>query len=209
MSPARTHAPARTLDNPLLRWALSGTVVLVLGTARGALWSLLLGEVSDTGGFAWWTIPGMALVLGWLLSSALVLAAALWVSPLGREEVRRSIGWWVAVVLLDEIWRLVLVPMGLLWVVPYLGPAVAALVVCAWLAARRSPLRSYLGSAVTAGLVLALLNWMSGAQGFSIVLASQHRMLTGFILNAVMLLAVAAGCAVGVGIGRVRRVALP
>lgn len=97
------------------------------------------------------------MVLGWLASGALVLAAALWVSPLAGDDVRRSIGWWAALVVLDAIWRLVLVPMDLLWVEPYLGPALGALAVCALLASRRSPLRSYLGSAVAAGLVLALL----------------------------------------------------
>lgn len=162
MTPAPTRVPARALDKPRLRWALSGTVVLVLGTARGALWGLLLGEVSGQVALAFWTVPGVAMVLGWLVSGALVLAAALWVSPLAGDDVRRSIGWWAALVALDAIWRLVLVPMDLLWVEPYLGPAVGALAVCAVLASRRSPLRSYLGSALTAGLVLTLLTWTRG-----------------------------------------------
>ena len=154
MTPAPTHVPVRTLDDARLRWALSGVVVLVLGVARGDLWSLVLSEVSGTVPLAFGTVPGVAMLLGWLASSVLVLAAALWVSPLGGDDVRRSIGWWAALVLLDAIWRLVLVPTDLLWVVPYLGPAVGALAVCTLLAARRSPLRSHLGSAVTTGLVL-------------------------------------------------------
>ncbi|WP_347711912.1 hypothetical protein [Olsenella uli] len=208
MTPAPTRVPARALDEPRLRWALSGTVVLVLGTARGALWSLLLGEVSGQVALAFWTVPGVAMVLGWLVSGALVLAAALWVSPLAGDDVRRSIGWWAALVALDAIWRLVLVPMDLLWVEPYLGPAVGALAVCAVLASRRSPLRSYLGSALTAGLVLTLLTWTRGAPGFSVFFAGRHRMLAESIFNAAVLLAVAAGCLVGERIGRVRRVAL-
>lgn len=209
MTPASTRVPARTLDDPRLRWALSGIVVLVLGIVRGALWDLLLGEVSGQVALAFWTVQGVAMVLGWLASGALVLAAALWVSPLAGDDVRRSIGWWAALVVLDAIWRLVLVPMDLLWVEPYLGPALGALAVCAVLASRRSPLRSYLGSALTAGLVLALLTWTRGAPGSSIFFASQHRMLAESVFNAAVLLAVAAGCAVGVGLGRVRRVALP
>lgn len=75
----------------------------MLGTARGALWGLLLGEVSGQVALAFWTVPGVAMVLGWLVSGALVLAAALWVSPLAGDDVRRSIGWWAALVALDAI----------------------------------------------------------------------------------------------------------
>lgn len=96
-----------------MRWALSGVVVLVLGLVRGALWSLFLDVVPGVGVFAGRVVPGVGMILGWVVSGALVLAVALWVSPLGRDEVRRCAAWLVALVLLDSVWRLVLLPLGL------------------------------------------------------------------------------------------------
>lgn len=167
---------------------------MVLDVVRAAAWGPVLHA-----GLGWWT------VVIWVASNVLLLGVALLVSPLGWSDLHRCAGWLAAAVLLDAVWRMVLVPMDLVWVVPYLGPAVAGLLVCAWLSVRRSPAPAYLGAVVTALLVLVLLPWMDGVQPFDLAVLEQRRLLALGLVDVVLLLAVAAGCLVGVGIGRVGR----
>ncbi|WP_143226269.1 hypothetical protein [Actinomyces provencensis] len=194
MSPVAARVPARPLDDPRVRWLLAGASVVVLDVVRAAAWGPVLHAR-----LGWWT------VVVWVASTVLLLGVALLVSPLGCVEVRRGVVWLGVAVLLDVVWRMVLVPMGLVWVLPYLGPAVAGLLVCAWLSARRSPVPAYLGAVVTALLVLVLLPWMDGVHPLDLAVLAQRRLLALGLVDVVLLLAVAAGCLVGVGIGRVGR----